>query len=246
MRRVATVAGRPIPITRLEARIAEVRRGRLGRHLPPEGGVESVRIRRWIAQELVNQELLAHEARLAGAPGEASDAVRARVFERVTRDVHVSERDIRAYYRRNRDLYCEREVRRIRHVLYREEHEPCRVALREAAGKVAMRGASDLDLRRGEFAGPLEEAVFAAHEGDLVGPIQSELGWHVARVERITPARRLPFSMVRASIRAELRAAARLRAFDEWLDGRQRTLVVMEPAFEHPDHPIHGMPRHRH
>ena len=75
--RVATVAGRPISLERLDERVADVRRGPRGRHLPPPGAVEDVRLQRWVVQELVTEEILVHEARVAGiiaASGTDADA----------------------------------------------------------------------------------------------------------------------------------------------------------------------------
>ena len=60
------------------------------------------------------------------------------------------------------------------------------------------------------------------------------------------PASVTPFAEVRATIEEDLLVAARARAFDEWLDQRRRDLVVIGPGFEHPGHPIHGVPSHRH
>ena len=60
------------------------------------------------------------------------------------------------------------------------------------------------------------------------------------------PASVIPFAKVRAAIEDDLLVAARARAFDEWLDQRRRDLVVIAPGFEHPGHPIHGVPSHRH
>lgn len=55
-----------------------------------------------------------------------------------------------------------------------------------------------------------------------------------------------PFAEVRSAIEDDLLVAVRARAFDEWLDQRRRDLVVIAPGFEHPGHPIHGVPSHRH
>ncbi|HEY7591125.1 MAG TPA: hypothetical protein VH723_09040 [Candidatus Limnocylindrales bacterium] len=54
------------------------------------------------------------------------------------------------------------------------------------------------------------------------------------------------FADVRGAIEAELLVDARRRAFDAWLDGRRRAIAVVDPAFEHPGHPIHGPASHRH
>jgi [acyl-carrier-protein] S-malonyltransferase len=63
---------------------------------------------------------------------------------------------------------------------------------------------------------------------------------------RGAPAFVVPFDEVRGAIEGDLLVAARARAFDEWLERRRAALVVIEPGFEHPGHPIHGVPSHRH
>ena len=63
---------------------------------------------------------------------------------------------------------------------------------------------------------------------------------------RGAPAFVVPFEEVRAEIEADLLVAVRARAFDEWLGRRREALVAIEPGFEHPGHPVHGVPSHRH
>jgi [acyl-carrier-protein] S-malonyltransferase len=234
---VATVAGRRISVARLEERAAEVRRGPRGRHLPPgqvnEWGPAWLSLRRWIVQELVTEEVLAHEARLAGI----ADSVG--LVEQVTREVTVAEDDVHAYYDRNGDLYRRPEARRIRHLVLPDE-----AGAREAAARIGA--ATVLEVRRGELSGLLEDALFGAAVGSLVGPIRTEHGWHLARVEGTTPASVVPYAEARTTIEAELLTAARSRAFDTWLEGRRKELAVVEPEYAHPGDPIHGVPSHRH
>lgn len=56
----------------------------------------------------------------------------------------------------------------------------------------------------------------------------------------------VPFEEAEASIVDELLVAARLRAFDLWLEQRRRDLVIVEPGYEHPADPTYGFPSHRH
>jgi len=233
--------------------MAEVMRGPRARHVPPDAGDESMQFRRWLVQELVTRAVLIHEARAAGlipaaAPGpDAVDgtlttlpqAVLARLAEMVTEGVAVPETELRAYYERNLDLFRGEEVRGLRH------HMAPTVAAARTAAVDIDHGAS-WNLRRGEFTGPLEDAVFAAQPGELVGPLESELGWHVARIERIDAASVTSFEDARERIEEDLLAAARASAFGEWLERRRQALSVIEPDWEHPGHPVHGLVRHRH
>jgi parvulin-like peptidyl-prolyl isomerase len=197
-----------------------------------------VGLRRWIVQELVTEAVLAHEIRAAGLDDVAA------LVDDVTARVTVAEGDVKAYYDRNGDLFARPEVRRVRHRVVPEE-----AAAERGAAELRGEQAIELDLmdvRRGELAGPLEEAIFAAREGAVVGPIRSELGWHVARLEGVRAASAVPYDEARPAIEAELLAAARLTAFGQWLDRRRDALAVIEPAFAHPADPVHGFPSHRH
>jgi [acyl-carrier-protein] S-malonyltransferase len=237
---VATVAGRPIPLSVLEAKVTEVRRGPRGRHLPPEpAGLESTPVGRWLVQELVTEAVLDHELRAAGLRGRSPKAM-VTLVERVTAHVAVPDADVRAYYDRNGDLYTRPEVRLVRHAVVPDV---------EAAEAMVRSGAiegNELDVRRGELAGPLEDALFAAHVGDVIGPVRTEHGWHVARIEAVEPASIDPLDDVRPAILADLLAAARARAFGEWLEARRKAIAVVEPAYAHPGDPVHGLPSHRH
>jgi hypothetical protein len=263
------VGERPISLARLEQRVAEVRRGPRGRHLPPDGAFEGVGLRRWIVQELVTEEVLAHEARALGIAEPAGDgspssalppAVVARLVEQVTASVAVDRHDVRAYYDRNPDRFRRRAARRVRHVLLADEASARDVARRLAAGEdlgalaealstdagSRTRGGDLGAVHRGELTGPLEDAIFGAEMGAIIGPIRTEHGWHVARVEAAVEESSIPYAEARPAIEAELIDAARTRAFDAWLEGRRAALAVIEPGWEHPKHPIHGVPSHRH
>jgi [acyl-carrier-protein] S-malonyltransferase len=71
-------------------------------------------------------------------------------------------------------------------------------------------------------------------------------GTHGAPGTLRAPAFVVPFEEVRGAIEEDLLVAARARVFDEWLERRRVALAVIEPGFEHPGHPIHGVPSHRH
>jgi [acyl-carrier-protein] S-malonyltransferase len=255
---VASVAGRRIERSRLEERLRRFRAGPAGRHLASDAHTgDLLTLRRWLLQDLVTEAVLAHEARAAGlavddgaasgAPTVDATVIRA-LFEAVTADVRVGEHELRAYYARNLDRYRTLEGRRTWHWVVDTEATARRVRDQIAAGTmpgVDPRG-SQLEVHRGEFAGPLEEAIFAAETGEIIGPIPTELGWHVARLDAISPAGTAAYDAVRSDIETELLAAARGRLFAEWLEKRRRALVTVERGWEHPADPAHGVISHRH
>jgi [acyl-carrier-protein] S-malonyltransferase len=244
---VASVADTRITTADLEDRLAALRSSRVAARLPSDTSPDGLRLRRWLVQDLVEEAVIAHEARGLGVAHDGEDALEA-VRERVTEGVEVPEAAVRDYYERNADLYRQPEVRRIRQ-LRSADRDIAEAALRLAtdAGTFEAIGTWEaLALRRGELSGPLEEALFAAAPGAAIGPIRTELGWHVAILDSVEPAAAIPYCEVRDAIFAELLADARSRAFREWLDARRRALAVIEPFFEHPAHPAHADRRHRH
>ncbi len=140
------------------------------------------------------------------------------VITAVTGGVTVSEEESRAYYERNQDLFRRPERRTI-----------------------DWQGVGRVDLRHGELVGPFEDEVFAGAVEELVRG-----GGHEARIVAIHPPGVVPFEQARVAIEGELLVAARERAFDAWLEERRREIVAVEPEWEHPGHPVHGLPSHRH
>jgi [acyl-carrier-protein] S-malonyltransferase len=256
---IATVAGRPIRVSDLERRADELRHGPRAKHIPPDGG-SSPEIRRWIVRELVTDAVIEHEARAAGLltgddarglDGRMSPDVMGQLVDRVTAGVSVDDTAVRSFYDRNQDRYRRPEGRRIGHAVRSTDTAARDVAQRLLADAEADGGAggddgSAFELHRGELVGPVEDAVFGAAVGDVVGPIETDRGWHVARIETITPAGIVPFEAARPGIEADLLAVECVQAFERWLEERRAALTVIEADFEHPGHPVHGATTHRH
>jgi hypothetical protein len=268
---VAVVGGRPISLASLDRRMADVRRGPRGRHLPPDGGQVSIGVRRWVVQELITEAVMVHEAEAAGiigpgsgvdprADGRLTASAVGRLVQTVTENVTVTRREVRGYYVRNGDRYRRREARRVRHLLlpdaftaqdaiHRLDAGADMAALAAAVSIDAgtrTRGGLLGDVHRGELSGPLEDAIFSAPVGTVFGPIQTEHGWHVGCVDAVSAASCVPYAEARPAIEADLLAAERSRVFGAWLEARRSALAVIEPGFEHPADPVHGFPNHRH
>jgi PPIC-type PPIASE domain len=250
-RSAATVAGRPIRLSDVERRASRLRNDPAVRRLGPADDAADDWITRWAVRHLVGEAVLDYEIRGATEPAPADrpeEAVR-RLIRRVTAHVAISEQEVRAYYERNAELYRCSERRRVHYVAVERRRDAVGAARRLMAGGVGITGVegySEMELRRGEYVGDFEAAVFAARIGEVVGPIRTEHGWLVARVDEIAPEATVPYEVARPAIAHELLELASVRAFDDWLERRRLELARIVPAFEHPAHPVHGYPRHRH
>ena len=66
---------------------------------------------------------------------------------------------------------------------------------------------------RGSMVKPFEDAVFGAKVGDILGPVQTDFGYHIIKVSGITPAKIRPLDEVKATIEADLKRAKAQQKF---------------------------------
>ena len=81
---------------------------------------------------------------------------------------------------------------------------------------------------RGSMVKPFEDAVFAAKAGDIVGPIETEFGYHVIRIDRIEPGRTRSFDEVKAELEQQVRQQKAQARFAQAADQMQN--LVYEQA----------------
>lgn len=210
----------------------------------------------WALKALVRQRLLDAERRRGGHADVR--ALLGAVADGAAGEPTTGE--VETYYRRSPELFAVAEARRVTHVLCRDEAAARAVIARVEAGEPlerlaaahsldrgSRRSGGDLgEVRRGELAGALEDAIFSARPGAVVGPVRSCFGWHVLRVEAVVPARQAPLDEVRSGIEQHLREAMRGQVAGSWLEARIRSEARVARGFEHPSR--HGLPgsAHRH
>lgn len=77
----------------------------------------------------------------------------------------------------------------------------------------ATQGGDLGSFARGSMVKPFEDAVFAAKPGDIVGPVQSDFGYHIIRVNGVTPARVQTFDDVKGQIEGDLKRQKAAQTF---------------------------------
>jgi peptidyl-prolyl cis-trans isomerase D len=131
-----------------------------------------------------------------------------------------TEAEIAAYYKANQATYAGSESRVISQVVVQDKRQADGVAARAKAGAAfaaaaapAGFAAEDVSLgakTRAEFAGVANDAVanavFSAAKGAVIGPIRSDLGWHVVKVEDVRGASGRSLAQVHGEIAALLKA----------------------------------------
>jgi peptidyl-prolyl cis-trans isomerase D len=92
----------------------------------------------------------------------------------------------------------------------------------------ATQGGDLGSFSRGAMVKPFEDAVFAAKVGDIVGPVQTDFGYHVIKVTGITPPHVQSFDEVKGRIEAELKRQKAAQKFASAADQFQN--LVYEQA----------------
>ena len=146
--------------------------------------------------------------------------------------VKVDPEDVRRQYETNISQYSTKEQRRASHILIAVKPDAKDAEKAEAKKKAeallaqvkanpakfadiakansqdpgsAQQGGDLGTFARGSMVKPFEDAVFAAKPGDIVGPVQSDFGYHIIKLTGITPERIQPLEEVRAQIEADMK-----------------------------------------
>ncbi|HLU05443.1 MAG TPA: SurA N-terminal domain-containing protein [Woeseiaceae bacterium] len=150
--------------------------------------------------------------------------------------VQITEEQLREYYAQSTNRYLQDESRQARHILIPFGED--RGAAEEQAGALVERaraGEPFEDLARqysadsstAEQGGTLDttlksqmpealgNAIFSMDRGEIAGPVESEFGFHVVRLDSIQAGGPLPLEQVRAELENELRDIEAEEAFQD-------------------------------
>ncbi|MCF2513964.1 peptidyl-prolyl cis-trans isomerase [Sphingomonas sp. G124] len=144
-------------------------------------------------------------------------------------NVAPSDAEIAAYYKANQATYGGAETRVISQAVVQDKKQADAIAARARAGAAFAAAAAPFGLSaedvsvgpqdRAQFAGLAGEAVansaFTAANGAIVGPIRSDLGWHVIKIDEIRGATGKSLAQVRGEIAAQLATNKRKEALTE-------------------------------
>ena len=135
----------------------------------------------------------------------------------VLKDVEVSEEELKTFYDENQAHYEKAPTVSAKHILVADE-DKCKEILAEIEGgkpfELAAQGYStcpsgqrggDLgEFGKGQMVPEFEQAAFEAEVGQVVGPVKTQFGFHLIKVEKKNEGAVSPFEEVKESIRKTL------------------------------------------
>jgi peptidyl-prolyl cis-trans isomerase C len=162
-----------------------------------------------------------------------------KVQEEVSGDAEPTDEEIQKYYEQNKEAqFTTPEQVCVSHILFakdqKEKAEDVKKQLEEGDdfAKLAKQYSQDPGsaekggdlgcLGKGETVPPFEEAAFGADEGEIVGPVKTEFGYHLLEVTEKKPQQTRPLSEVEPQIRSQLSSEKQSEAFSKWLDEQKK------------------------
>jgi foldase protein PrsA len=164
------------------------------------------------------------------------DQVRIRILtnkisQAVTKNVAVTDADVKAYYDKNKSQYEQTESREVRHILVKSEAQAQKLHdqiengadFAALAKKYTQDTASKADggkftAFKGRTVQAIDDFVFSAKTGELSDPIKTEFGWHIIEtLGPIKPGTTQPLDDVKDSIQASLLQTKQHAAIQAWV-----------------------------
>jgi parvulin-like peptidyl-prolyl isomerase len=175
------------------------------------------------------------------------------VQERVTGEAEPSDEEIQNYYEKNKEAqFTTPEQRCVRHILFNKDQNEkaedvkqqlenggdfAKLAKENSQDPGSAENGGDLGcLGKGETVPEFEQAAFAAEQGEIVGPVKTEFGYHILQVTDVKPEQTRSIQEVESQIRSQLATEKQSEAFNKWIEEQKKKRDVKYlKGYEPPD-----------
>jgi foldase protein PrsA len=160
------------------------------------------------------------------------DTLSNKLREKVTKGKDkVTDAQIATYYNKNKQRFAQPERRDLRIVLTKDKGKADQARAAIASGQpfknVAKKYSIDqasksqggvlLAVAKGQQEKALDSAVFKAKKGQLVGPVKTQFGYYVFKVQKITPASQQSLKQAKETIKQLLASQNQQKALDSFV-----------------------------
>lgn len=150
-------------------------------------------------------------------------------MRKVLEAITISDEDAKAYYDEHTEMFNKSETVHAKHILMDDED-----AIKDVQNKIAdeslsfeeaaqshstcpsgQRGGDLGEFGRGQMVPEFEEAAFAADLNKVIGPVKTQFGYHLIKVEGHSDAATSPYEEVKDSVKANLMKQKQQQVIDE-------------------------------
>ena len=165
-----------------------------------------------------------------------ASVVQNKIYETVTKDTTVTDKDIEEYYKKNKQNYVQPESRDVRHILVKKKALADSLYQRVASGEnfaaLAKKFSEDpsskgqggkLPISKGRQVPEFDKAAFALDVGEISRPVKTTYGWHIiTALTAIKKAKTTPLNEVKPAIRQQLLQQEKTDAMKAWVEETQK------------------------
>jgi len=160
------------------------------------------------------------------------DQLQQKLTQKVTEDAKkVSDADIEAYYEKNKKRFAQPERRDLRVVLTKTEAkasqakqaldsgQPFKKVVKKYSIDEASKSQAGLlpAVTQGQQEKAFDQAIFDARKGILEGPVKTQFGWYVFKVDKVTKASQQTLEQSKETIKNLLRSQRQQKALDAFI-----------------------------
>ena len=163
-----------------------------------------------------------------------------KVEKKVVGNTTPSKKQVQAFYDKNKSQFQVPEQRCVRHILFNKDQKKLAGEVKKKLqkdssqfGKLAKKYSQDPgSAAKGGDLGCLtsssqlvpefKSAVFKAKQGEIVGPVKTQFGYHLIEVTDIKKAKTEPLSKVSPQIKAQLTSQEQSKKFQAWIEKQKK------------------------
>lgn len=150
--------------------------------------------------------------------GAKKDILAQMMISMTIKDVNVTDEEAENYYESNKAQFAKGETVRAKHILTDAEEKCAEIlavvengekTFEEAAKEYStcpsgQRGGDLGEFGKGQMVPEFEKAAFGAEIGKIIGPVKTNFGYHLIKVEGKSEAKETPYADVKESIKTNL------------------------------------------
>jgi parvulin-like peptidyl-prolyl isomerase len=166
-----------------------------------------------------------------------ASVVQNKIYEKVTADVTISDKDVEEYYKKNKQNYIQPASRDVRHILIKKKalaeslyqraiggEDFASLAKKYSADPGTKKQGGKLPISKGRQVPEFDKAAFALKTGEISHPVKVSYGWHIIlALTAVKKQKVTPLSEVKPAIRQQLLQQEKTDAMKKWVEDTQKT-----------------------
>ncbi|MBW3592293.1 MAG: peptidyl-prolyl cis-trans isomerase [Actinobacteria bacterium] len=163
--------------------------------------------------------------------------IQEKLFEEVTKDVEVTDADVKAYYEKNKAQFSQPASRDVRHIVVKSRAKAAALytqltstnadfaalAKKHSEDKGTAVQGGKYTAVKGQSVPEFDEVAFELDKGEISQPVKTQFGWHIIQAtSEVKDAKATPLADVEDSIRQQLLQQKQSEAMRKWVEEMEK------------------------